>query len=167
MAYKHYWTGALLPLAIATVACGAEPATDTLAKPESDRPAPGFELRSESVRTVIRTAASTQMATDYRVETSKPVRVQPDIAAALRQDKPQVVRKESVPRLPERPPPCDGFWSCGLETLLGLEDFDDEVYARVQRDRLMNQGSFTDSSKINASVALPRSPGDVGPLRPR
>ncbi len=119
------------------------------------------------MRNVIRAAASTQMATDYRVEPSKPDRAEPDLAAALREDKPKVVRKEPAPRLPERPPPCDGFWSCGLETLLGLEDFDDEVYARVQRDRLMNQGSFTDSSKINASVGLPRSPGDVGPLRPK
>jgi hypothetical protein len=77
-----------------------------------------------------------------------------------------VAEETAAPRLPDRPPRCDGFFTCGIETLLGLGDFDDELYGRVERNRLMNQGSFTNSSKINASIPLPRPPGDSGPLRP-
>lgn len=146
--------------------------TDANARIEQDQPVPpGFDFRSEAVRKLVQATAATQSNTDYRIEASKPSGTQKDLTEALRRPGPPVVKEEPPePRLPERPPPCDGFWSCGIEALLGLEDFDDEVYGRVERHRLMNQGSFTDSSKIHQSVSLPVPAGaqdDTGPLRPR
>ena len=139
----------------------AAPATDIPARPDTTvSAAPGFDLRSPAVRDIVRSTAATQGGTGYRLEVSRPSRTDADIAASLREERP-VVAKPAAPRLPDRPPPCDGFWSCGIETLLGLEDFDDETYARVQRDRLMNQGSFTDSRKINSGVLLPPSAGEM------
>ena len=178
MARKLHWIGALLPLALVTSGWASEPTpnagadADTDARIEQDQPVPpGFDLRSEAVRKLVQATASTQANTDYRIEDSKPSPTQKDLSESLRRQRPPVVKEEPPqPRLPERPPPCDGFWSCGIEALLGVEDYDDEVYGRVLRNRLMNQGSFTDSSKIHQSVSLPVSPGaqgDTGPLRPR
>ena len=174
MAREHLWIGALLPLALVTSSWAAEPPTNAGAEAriEQDQPVPpGFDLRSEAVRKLVRVTASTQANIDYRIEDSKPSSTQKGLTEALRRPGPPVVEEEPpAPRLPERPPRCDGFWSCGIEALLGVEDYDDEVYGRVLRNRLMNQGSFTDSSKIHQSVALPVSPGaqgDTGPLRPR
>jgi hypothetical protein len=172
MARKLPWLGALLPLALVTSGWAAEPAPDAGAKLEHDQPEPpGFDLRSESVRKLVQATASTQANTDYRIEDSRPSPTQKDLTEGLRRQSPPVVKEEPpLPRLPERPPRCDGFWSCGIEALLGVEDYDDEVYGRVLRNRLMNQGSFTDSSKIHQSVSLPVSSGaqgDTGPLRPR
>jgi hypothetical protein len=172
MVRKVSWLGALLPLALVTSGWAAEPAPDVGATVEQGQPEPpGFDLRSESVRKLVQATAATQANTEYRIETTKPPRTQADLIEALRRQGPPVVKEEPpAPRLPERPPPCDGFWSCGIEALLGVKDYDDEVYGRVMRHRLMNQGSFTDSSKIHQSVPLPVSPGaqgDTGPLRPR
>lgn len=68
-------------------------------------------------------------------------------------------RREPTPRLPDRPAPCNSFWSCGLETIPGLQeqDFEDEQhYARQERERLMNQASIIDKSGCQACS----SPGD-------
>ena len=162
----------MLPLTLAVGARAAEPAPSEVVQTESSQlaPAPGFDLRSESVRNVLKATAATQASYEHRIETAP--REKPDLAAVLRErPEPPAKRETTKPRLPDRPPPCDGFFSCGLEVLLGLEDFDDELYGRVERQRLMNQGSFTDSSKINASVGLPISSSAAraasGPLQPR
>lgn len=159
----------MLPLALTVGAWAADPAaTAAQAGPDQTAPLPTFDLKSESVRNLVRAAADTQSNSNYRVETAP--RQKPDLAAILRQPAESRPKRETPkPQLPDRPPPCDGFISCGIETLLGLEDFDDAVYDRVARHRLMNQGSFTDSSKINASVGMPNpsAGASAGPPRPR
>lgn len=129
-----------------------------------------FDLRSATVRDVVRQSAS-QVVSTYRPDSAIPARSdtpRPDplhsearIAAALRVGAPKVTTPRPAPRLPQRPPPCDGFISCGIESLLGLEDFDDESYGRVERNRLMNQGSFMDSSRIHSSITLPMAPAET------
>lgn len=166
---KHRWSAALLSLVVVAGAWGAEPTPSAVqAMPDQLAPSIGFDLKSESVRNLVRAAAATQSGSNYRIEPAP--RQKQDLAAILRERPASPPPREKArPRLPERPPPCDGFISCGIESLLGLEDFDDELYDRVARHRLMNQGSFTDSSKINASVGMPNpsAGSSAGPLRPR
>ncbi|HUQ11008.1 MAG TPA: hypothetical protein VM146_11895 [Steroidobacteraceae bacterium] len=166
---RSKWIGALL-LPLTLTAWATEPsstpepteATDVGSARAASR-ANAFDLRGANVRDIVRSAAATQSASDYRIEPPKTQpRTDAELAALLRQEKPAVERKPpSKPRLPDRPPPCDGFVSCGVETLLGLGDTDEESYGRVERNRLMNQGSFTDRSSINASVPLPMSPAEA------
>jgi hypothetical protein len=150
----------------------APTAAETVGVPDAAPLAQTFDLRGARVREVIRTTLSTQASSDYRIEPAAELTQQQKLVAALEQDPPMVHKKAATaaPRLPDRPPPCDGFISCGIETLLGLEDFDDETYGRVERNRLMNQGSFNDRSSINASVALPMTNAQAqvagAPLKP-
>lgn len=176
MACKQLWIGALLLPLMAVAAEPAQPAQSVVpGNPEAPIPASPnlaqtFDLRSSAVREVVRATASTQASADVRFEPVK--RDKPDLAEALRVERP-AKRREAAPRLPDRPPPCDGFFSCGLETLLGHNDndFDDEQYARQQKNVLMNQGSFTDKSNCDACQsqappALSRTSGASTELRP-
>ena len=101
------------------------------------KPTPSFDLKSEAVQNVLRATVATQTSTTYRVE---PLRHEPDPAEALKADRPAPAKPDE-PRLPERTE-CQGLLSCGIATLLGGTD-DEEEYARQLRDRLMNQGSIT------------------------
>lgn len=152
----------------------APPVTQNESSDSGTRPlAQAFDLRGGAARNVIRTTAATQSNTDFRVAPA--ARLKPDLAAALKVEHP-VPRPEPLPRLPQRPQPCNGFWSCGLETLLGLpdHDFEDEqAYARQERHRLMNQGSFTDksgceacSSPMDPNLKLRDPDGQGAPIRP-
>ncbi len=105
------------------------------------------------MRNVVRATASTQSGTFNRIEPAP--RAKPTLAEPLTQEYPPAPppRREATPRLPGPPPSCDGFFSCGIETLLGLHDHDFEdqqEYERQERNRLMNQGSFTDKSGCEA-----------------
>jgi len=91
------------------------------------------------MQNILRAAVATQASTTYHAEPVR--REKPDLAEALRVDRP-APPKPDEPRLPERTQ-CNGFLSCGLETVLGLAD-DADLYARQPRDRLMHQGSITD-----------------------
>lgn len=133
MARKLLLTGILL-LPLGSMAWATEPP----APAAPNKPAASFDLKSAAVQNILRATVATQVSTTYRVEPES--REKPDLAASLRVDRP-VPAKPDEPRLPERTR-CNGFLSCGVETLLGLTD-DEELYARRFRERLMNQGSIT------------------------
>lgn len=168
----------LLPLTMMAGAAepsraGAPSAAERIEEPAATTPlAQSFDLRGANVRQVLRAAAATQANYDFRVEPEKALGAGAALDAALRTPYPPAKKKKPAakPQLPRRPPSCDGPISCGVETLLGLGDADDELYARVERNRLMNQGSFTDKSGFNASIALPRSQREAreagAPIRP-
>lgn len=160
------WIGALLlPLTVTAWAAESQTSasTPTAAEPASAEHAAAtsragaFDLRGAKLREIVRAAASTQMGSDYSVEPAKPVDTDALLAQTLRQDREAPKKKPAKPRLPDCPPPCDGLISCGLDTLLGLDDFDEQLYAQAESNRLMYQGSFTDRSSINAGVSLPLS----------
>jgi hypothetical protein len=177
---RSKWMGVLLlPLTMMT---GAAEPTRTSVPTAAERVVGGpaattslaqaFDLRGANVQQVLRAAASTQANYDYRIETEKTPSADAVLEAALRTPYPTLKKKKPAakPRVPSRPPSCDGPISCGVETLLGLGDFDEELYGRVERNRLMNQGSFTDRSKIDASIQMPMSQQEMQsagrPLRP-
>jgi hypothetical protein len=133
MARNSLWTG-ILVLSLGSMAWAADPpATASL------NTTPSFDLKSEGVQKILRATVATQTSTTHRVEPQR--REKPDLAEALNADRPAPVKPDE-PRLPERAPECQGFVSCGIETLLGGTD-DEEEYARQLRHRLMNQGSIT------------------------
>jgi hypothetical protein len=175
--FPRKWLGALL-LPLAVTAGGTEPAPGVSAaapvesspgEPATTAAAEAFDLHGENLRRIIRATASTQASSGYRIEAREPPSTQARLAEAVRQDLPAVKKQAPNPRLPDRPPPCDSFFSCAIDTLLGIDDFDDALYNRVERDRLMKQGSFTNSNP-NAAIALPMSPAEMreagAPVRP-
>jgi hypothetical protein len=168
--HRKWLVALLLPLTL--TAAAAEPTADASVPTavehqpgEPDRTdAPAFDFRSTNVREIVRATAATQASSDYRVESAP--RAKPDLVAALKQNRPAPRKPKRAPRLPGPPPSCDGFISCGVETLLGLNDSDDQyeyeqLYARVNRDRLMRQGAFTSWNDVEATVTLPMSPGEA------
>lgn len=166
------WTFALL-LSLTLTAGAAEPTASGsdpgAAGPAANAPAatasaPAFDLRGASVREVVRATAASQASYDYRVE--PPRRPKPDLAAALRHDRPLPPPKPRAPkpRLPDPQPSCADFITCALKTVLGLDDEEDyrldATYQRAQRDRLMNQGAFTSWGK-SESINLPMSAAEA------
>jgi hypothetical protein len=133
MARNSLWAGILM-LSLGSMAWAKDPPA-----PATPKPTPSFDLKSEAVQKILRATVATQASTTYRVEPLR--REKPDLAAVLNADRPAPVKPDE-PRLPERAAACQGFVSCGIETLLGGTD-DEEEYARQLRHRLMNQGSIT------------------------
>jgi hypothetical protein len=163
--HQRKWIGALL-LPLTLNALATEPpasASSTRTAPSDTRAtllASSFDLRGTRVQEVVRATASTQASYGYFEPRNSPS-PNSKLAAALRYERP-VARKPPAPRIPDPTltPPCDGFWSCGLEVLLDRSDLSREderdLYARQLRHRLMQQGSFTYSTDTDAGV--PRSP---------
>jgi hypothetical protein len=165
---RSKWIGALLLSSTLTAGAAEPSSTSAPAAAESADAATAaaplarsLDLRGADVRAVVRATASTQAAIDYHIErAAPPERTDAELATTLKT--PVVAEKRPYKvLLPVRPAKCDGFVSCGIETLLGLEDFDDNTYGRVQRHRLMNEGSFMDKSSINASVPMPKTPEET------
>jgi hypothetical protein len=145
----------LLAAEPAPTALAPAPTRDDAAKAASTPLRTAFDLRGSAVRELVRVTAARQSDTGYRIESTAPAKQ--DLAEALKQERP-APRRPTKPRLPDRRPGCDGFLSCGIETLLGLHDDDgevDEEYGRRERHRLMNEGSFTDKSACEACQAPP------------
>ena len=156
-------------MALTLNAWAAEPPAGA-SSTKTDAPAPSdvhatplarsFDLRGPRVQQVVRATAS-MLASPGHLEPAKPPSPASDLAAALRYERP-VARKPPAPRIPDPrlTPPCDGFWSCGLEVLLDRSDLsrqdERDQYDRQLRHRLMQQGSFTYSPDSDAGV--PRSP---------
>jgi hypothetical protein len=133
VARNSLWIG-ILVLSLSQMAWAKDPPATA-----GPRATLSFDLKSEAVQKILRSTVATQTSTTYRVEPRR--HEKPDLAEALNVDRPAPVRA-AEPRLPERPKECQGFLSCGIETLLGATD-DEEEYARQLRHRLMNQGSIT------------------------
>jgi hypothetical protein len=124
---RRQWPAALLlPLAMMA---GAAESDRTNATPAAERVdggpaattalAQAFDLRAAKVQQVLRAAAATQANHDFRIEPQKSQIADEVLEATLRTPYPPAKKRKPAPkpRLPSRPPSCDGPISCGVEAL--------------------------------------------------
>ena len=140
------WLGLVLPL-VALSALAAEPAVQADAAVPASRThdpqtpsslAETFDLHGANVRKIVRDTASSQGDSNYRIDVPAP-RIKPTLAELMVSKGTEGAKLTSTtPRLPEKTE-CDGFWSCGVESLLGLDE-DERQYGHprsIASDQLL------------------------------